>query len=237
MGFRSKGLGLIAAGAIGLTLVGVPNEAKADAFALTNPVTGGPSYGLAQWGQSVSLEFTVTAPVTVSALGLFSSAAYNGSTGAAFTMLDYATLYDVTTSTKIAQVSFNTGDVGTLIAGTYSYSKAVAPVTIGGSDVYAISAFYTNGIDLFASGTGGTSPGSVADTSGLVNFLANGYLATTGDQNTIPGTLVDAGVAPRYGAATFAFSATTSVPEPSSLAILFVGAAGLTFLRRGNRAS
>ena len=180
----------------------------------------------ANYAGQLGTQFTVGATdMTVHQLGL-----YDGGT-AGFVDSHPVRIYDSSGTNVLASVTIDSTTPGN--AGNYSFLALTTPVTLSANTTYVLTAWYpsldpenpasptyrtTNDPfrDLFAGSTGPT-PGFSSDASSYSGRFSNNISDVFSDQSFGGG----------YGGPNLS---TTAIPEPTSLALLGLGALGL--LRR-----
>ncbi len=213
-------IGILTGAAVVVMSAGVAHAQVVNAYSLTTPRTGNQT----NFSGSLGLEFDVLSLIQVTRLGAFDSG-QNGITGTLFTVI-----YDRTTQLAVTPVISFSSAVPGVLDGAYRY-KDIAPVylTAGGQYQVVSWGYGTSDPNVNAGLSGGGPAPAPNSGGGSITFGRNRY-------NPIPGAyaiLLDNNPIPRYGAGTFTFDASPDVPEPTSLALLCVGAfIGLGRIRR-----
>lgn len=174
----------------------------------------------------LGLDFNVNQPITITALGVFDS----GQNGLAFAQV--VRIYDRSTQQSIASLTVPAGTTASLIGGS-RFVDLVTPLLLPAGFLGSVVA-EINPTDGNWNSGGGTGISTLNTGGGALSFVGGGRVSDDG-----PGvypTRLDGGPANRYLAGTFAF---TAVPEPTTAALLAVGATVLIYagLRRRRRAS
>jgi PEP-CTERM motif len=191
----------------------ITNVTPADAFVAPAGAAG--TYGFA---------FTLNAAETIDALGVF-DVGQDGLSGAAT-----VGIWDAISGSLLASAIIPGGTAGALMDG-FRYG-AIAPLTLaaaGDGGVYFVASYDpSDPITSFASNQISGQPGSAVldpNVQSVSQWYASGSGLTLPDQTT--------GAAGAFLGANFTTDpVAAALPEPASMAILGVGLAGLTSLRR-----
>ena len=183
-----------------------------------------PKAPLQYWTGNLGMDFDVVGnSITVDALGAYKAG--TGSTGA-FNKDIQVGIFNLSGVLQGA-VTFTANTTYNYVVGTNDLYQQVTPFTLGPGS-YSIVAVGFSNLDPNGNYGNGTRPLSTLDTGGgAIQFVGGSRY----DSNTVlqlPGTL-DGGPANRYDAGTFGF---TAAPEPSTFAMLGIGAALLALARR-----
>jgi hypothetical protein len=175
------------------------------------------------WEGALGIDFNVNQAINLTSLGAFDSGA-NG-----FATAKSVRIYDRTTGLAVASVSIPAG-TGTTLDGAYRF-LAIPSLTLNVGFLGSIVADGFNQADLNFNSSGGPLPGTL-NTSGAFTFVgASRYSASAGVYPTID----DGGPATRYGAGSFQYNVATTVPEPSTYALLAAGLLGIGGVARRKR--
>ena len=192
--------------------------ARADFVAYSTPTT---IIGNQGYAGSVGLDFNVTGAISVTQLGAFDSGA-NGFAGPVT-----VSLYNRTTQAIVTTTTFAAGTGGTLVGSDRFVSLGV-PVTLA-AGAYSIVATYTLNDPIYnANRNGNTAPSTLNSGSGAIAFTGTGRY---GFSNTYPTNTDGEIVVNPFAAGTFQYNP-VAVPEPTSVALLGLGAAGLVLRAR-----
>lgn len=195
--------------------------------------SGQPNLGnQTNWGFPLGMDFDVISPITITDLGVFDS----GADGLGYTIV--ATLYDRDTQIQIAQLSFTAGNTGTLIGSgrflTLGLPIALAPGFHGTIVAEGYGPAEPNGNTGISSPP--FTPATLDSGGGAINFVGTSRYATT--NGSYP-NLVDVGPVNRYGAGTFQYNVTATIPEPGTAGLmagaLLVLMSSTVYLRRKRR--
>jgi len=195
--------------------------AQADIVAYQDPA----SQGTQPWEGNLTLDFSVTSTITVTALGVF-NANGNGITGPIqVAIFNNSTLAEVT-----PVVTFS----GTAAppTGTFDVFQSIAPVVLGPGS-YAVDAVGFGPNDLNGNLNTGSSSGPTLNGGGALTFTGAGYDSSTSLDDPLPSTCPSC-TANQFDAGTFKYvvGRATSMDEASTVTelSLTMGLAALALL-------
>lgn len=181
-------------------------------------------------GMSFGTDFDVNArEIIISQLGVFDS----GQDGLIAPIT--VALYERSSRSLLTSITFAAGSgagSGTLIGG--SRFLDIAPIVLQAGFQASIIVFgygdgdsaEKNGNSYGAATSTASFPWTMNDGGGLISFVGSGRYSARGTEITFP-TIVDSGPTNRYAAGAFRFAV---VPEPGSILLLGLGAAGAAVL-------
>ena len=199
-------LSLVFLAALGLAVI-PPAQAQTPALTITQTgiENAGNSY-------SVGYEFTTTAPVTVDALGYFTSQSGVN----ALTQDHPVSIYDTKSKALLASGTVS-HTVASFVNGYFVYT-GITPVTLAPGDYIVTGASGRDPYEFNGSFT----------TDARINFVEDRYNITGSNDSYPPFTVNSIGVQGGFFGGTFALApAPAAVPEPSSVASMGLGGVGL----------
>jgi len=198
--------------AAGLLVGPVAAHAQTAAINLTTP---GEEYSASPY--TLGFEFSVNSSTTITALGVYDSG------GTALGAPAEVGIWD-TSGDLLASATVPSGTGGTL-DGLFRYTSISGFNAVAGTD-YIIGAYLSTG----NASSLGTDQGGTGSVNSDVNIILDQY--SESDDFAFP-SLTDNHAGGAWLGANFLIgTASTSVPEPATLALLSLGLAGVGFLRR-----
>ena len=197
-----------------------PAVAHAQTTAINLPAG---TIGNQSWTGALGIDFDVTQAINVTSLGAFDS----GTNG--FATAKSVRLYDRTTGSVLASVLLPSG-TGTLLDGAYRF-MSIPSLTLSVGFLGSIVADGFNQADLNFNTSGAAFPGTV-NTSGAFTFVGGSRYDNLAG---VYPTITDGGPSVRYGAGSFQYNVATTVPEPSTWALLGAGLLGIGGFARRKR--
>ncbi len=208
--------------AVALLALGGPNL-FADTIAYVVPTgTVGNQFLPGGQPQSLGMDFNVNSDIYITSLGVFDS----GSDGLSSTLT--AHIYDRDTQQSLAQLTFTSGQPGTLVGGSRFLTldtSLLLPAGFHGVIAvdYLTSSNERNGNRRVSSGNWTTDEGG-----GLISFVGTGRIGYAGVGGARFPSLIEQSNSPDvYASGTFTFVA---VPEPSAYALWGLAAGGLAMV-------
>ncbi|MEX2186307.1 MAG: lamin tail domain-containing protein [Pirellulales bacterium] len=173
------------------TPISPPVSGSGTAFTVTPGAIGNQEFG-----GSLGMDFEVSAPITVTQLGVFDS----GANGLSRTITGELWSRVGNTGTRLAQLAFTTASPGTLASGS-RFKSLAAPLELQPGSYTIVAHGY--GVGEPNGNSGGAAGGfGTTDGGGVVSFVGGGRYGTAGQFPATP----DAGPTNRYGAGTFTYS-------------------------------
>jgi hypothetical protein len=209
-----------------VALVALATLAPAASFAQTTAINlAAGTAGNQSWTGALGIDFNVTQAINVTSLGAFDA----GSNG--FATAKSVRLYDRTTGLAIASVLLAAG-TGTSLDGAYRFAS-IPSLALSVGFLGSIVADGFNEADLNYNTLGAAFPGTI-NTSGAFTFV--GGSRYDGAAGVYP-TITDGGPAVRYGAGSFKYNVVSTVPEPTTWAMMGMGLLGVGGIARRKRSA
>lgn len=207
---------------LAVALAAIAPAASAQTTAINLPAG---TVGNQSWQGALGLDFNVNQAINITALGAFDS----GADG--FASAKSVRLYDRSTGLAVASVLIPAG-TGVALDGAFRF-LTIPSITLNVGFMGSIVADGFSQADMNFNTGGGAFPGTV-NTSGAFTFVNGSRYANTAG---VYPTITDGGPATRYGAGSFQYNVATTVPEPSTYALLAAGLLGIGGFARRKRSA
>jgi hypothetical protein len=181
--------------------------------------------GNQSWTGALGIDFNVTQSINITSLGAFDA----GSNG--FATAKAVRLYDRSTGLAVASVLLAPG-TGALLDGAYRFAS-IPSLTLSVGFLGSIVADGFNDADQNYNTSGSPFPGTT-NTSGAFTFVGGSRYDNAAG---VYPTITDGGPSVRYGAGSFQYQVVSTVPEPTTWAMMGLGLLGVGGIARRKRSA